>query len=588
MLKPHPFAAIFPMLDADDGAALRADISAHGLREKVVLYHDEILDGRNRYGALVDIAKLGLPYRGQAFTAADIEQGEFEFFTWFTGTEAEALEYVLSKNLHRRHLNESQRAMVAANLANLKPGRPSSDNAANLPVFRQSDAAERLSVSERSVRDARAVKALQAGGLQEAVERGEMRVSEAAIAARALAAMPTDEQARIIREHANPKALAKVIKEERAEKQAAKAEKRQEKERTLGAKQRELPKKKYGVILADFEWKYEVYSEETGRDRSPDNHYPCSDIEALKARDVGSLAADDSMFFGWVPAPFLKLAMELLEAHGFQYVTHLVWIKQRVGEARGTAYWFSGEHEIVLVAKRGNPPAPTPGTQFPSYFIAPVGEHSVKPDNVHVIAEAYFPTFTKIELNARRRRPGWDAWGNEADGGEDENPESSEGSAQMDRREGETADIGEASSDDAVSLSPMGDVPAGGEPVVSQTGCGGLASDEPARLNAGDSDRRIIDLLGKAVADALGVDAELKSGDSRYQTLDERKLRRHVVRIAFDVFGISFPRIAVVLGGTKQAGAQKRATAAAEIEADPDLAKKLERVPDDVAWRAKQ
>lgn len=585
MLKAHPFAAIFPMLDADDGAALRADISSHGLREKVVLYHDEILDGRNRYGALVDIAKLGLPYRGQAFTAADIEQGEFEFFTWFTGTEAEALEYVLSKNLHRRHLNESQRAMVAANLANLKPGRQEANKPANLRDYRQAEAAERLHVSERSVQDARVVREKGIDDINAAVQSGDLAVSAAA----QLARLPAEEQARIIREHADPKALSKVAKDLRAEKQAAKAEKRIEREQKLGAKQQALPNKKYGVIIADPEWKEEVWSEATGLDRSPANHYPLSDLDALKARDVAALAADDCIFGGWVARRFLLQAIDLFINHwGFTYVTEIAWLKERPGNARGMGYWFTDEHEVVLICKRGNPPMPIPGTQFPSYFVAPVGEHSAKPDNLHEIFEAYFPHFTKIELNARRRRPGWDAWGNEADGGEDENPESPEGAPQMDRREGQTADIREASSDDALSLSPMGDVPAGGEPAMPQTGCCQQTSGDPVGLDVGDTDRRIIDLLGEAVADALGVDAELKAGDSRYQTPDERKLRRHVVRIAFDVFGISFPRIAAVLGGSKQAGAQKRATAAAEIDADPDLAKKLERVPDDVAWRAKQ
>jgi len=592
MLKPHRFADVFPMLDKARADELRADIAAHGLRDPVVLFEGEILDGRNRYGGLFDIAKLGLTYLGHPLTAADLVPGSgaasgFDFFEQFNGTEAGALEYVLSKNLHRRHLNESQRAMVAAGLATLQPGRPSTDNAASLPVFRQSEAAEKLAVSERSVRDARAVKASGVDGLNEAVTRGEMRVSEAAMAARALSSLPAEEQARIIRENADPKALSRVTKELRADKQAAKAITRQEKERALGARQRALPNKKYGVILSDFEWKYVVYSEATGRDRSPDNHYPCSDIESLKARDVGALAAADCMYFGWVPAPFLKLAIELMEFHGFQYVTHIIWIKQRPGEARGTAYWFSGEHEVVLVGKRGNPPAPTPGTQFPSYFIAPVGDHSVKPDNVHEIAEAYFPTFTKIELNARRRRPGWDAWGNEADGDADANSGSAEDASSSEAAAGETADYFENPEPCSTLVAAVGGQPADGDLAISQEGSGRFARGGPIHSDDGHTDRRIIDLLGEAVAAALGVAAELKAGDSRYHTADERLIRRHVIRIAVDDFKITCPRIAAVLGGSKQAAAQLRLAVLDEIEADADLAAKLSKVTAEVTGRVK-
>lgn len=622
MLKPHRFADVFPMLDKARGDELRADIAAHGLRDPVVLFDGEILDGRNRYGGLFDIAKLGLTYLGHPLTAADLTPGSvaalgFNFFEQFNGTEAEALEYVLSKNLHRRHLNESQRAMVAAGLATLQPGRPSSDNSANLPVFRQSDAAEKLAVSERSVRDARAVKASGVDGLNEAVTRGEMRVSEAAMAARALSSLPAEEQARIIRENADPKALSRVTKELRADKQREKAITRQEKERSLGARQRDLPNKKYGVILTDFEWKYVVYSEETGRDRSPDNHYPCSDIEVLKARDVGALAADDSMYFGWVPAPFLKLAIELMEFHGFQYVTHIIWIKERPGEARGTAYWFSGEHEVVLVGKRGHPPAPTPGTQFPSYFIAPVGEHSVKPDNVHEIAEAYFPTFTKIELNARRRRPGWDAWGNEADGDE----VAIETSHQDFTREDVSLAVPSVDRDtrllcDRGDLSPADHqsevLPASGVDPLSSTGTSSdavssarrvrlaKASSAPIRteeagdpdssskpLEADTPDARLVGLLGDAVARALNLDASLRAGDSRFHSADERLIRRHVIRIATDDFTMNCPRLAAVLGGSKQAAAKLRLAAIGEIEADADLAAKLSRVTAEVMGRAR-
>jgi hypothetical protein len=103
----------------------------------------------------------------------------------------------------------------------------------------------------------------------------------------------------------------------------------------------------------------------------------------------------------------------VLELQGFECVTHLMWEKERPGNARGSGYWFTGEHEVVLVGTRGKvvPPATA---HFRSRFSAPVGEHSEKPPNIHEIIEFHWPNTPKVEFNARRARPGWTVWGFDA------------------------------------------------------------------------------------------------------------------------------------------------------------------------------
>ena len=113
----------------------------------------------------------------------------------------------------------------------------------------------------------------------------------------------------------------------------------------------------------------------------------------------------------WTTAPTMPQAVELLKAWGFTYVTHCMWAKDKIG----LGFWFRNQHEILIVAVKGNVPAPAHGTQWPSIVHAPRGKHSEKPAVFYELIEHYFPTLPKIELFARgKARPGWDTWGNEA------------------------------------------------------------------------------------------------------------------------------------------------------------------------------
>lgn len=207
---------------------------------------------------------------------------------------------------------------------------------------------------------------------------------------------------------------AAVINPQKDFSTADKKLRRETRERELGAKQQALPDRRYGVIYADPEWRFEPYSRTTGMDRAADNHYPTSALDDIKARPVGDIAAPDCVLFLWATAPMLPQALEVMAAWGFTYKSQVVWIKQRAGDGRGTGYWFINEHEVLLVGTSGEVPAPAPGSQWRSYVTAPVEEHSAKPDIFALLIEAYFPSLPKIELNARRRRDGWEAWGLEA------------------------------------------------------------------------------------------------------------------------------------------------------------------------------
>jgi N6-adenosine-specific RNA methylase IME4 len=191
---------------------------------------------------------------------------------------------------------------------------------------------------------------------------------------------------------------------------AAKKARRAAHEEALATKIRALPLKRFGVILADPEWKFVPWSEETGSDRSAANHYATSTVEQIKSRDVASIAADDCVLALWATVPMLRHAFEVMEAWGFEYRSHCVWLKNKAG----TGYWFRVDHELLLIGVKGEVPAPAPGTQWNSTFDADVRDHSEKPEEAYKLLEEYFPSLPKIELNARQKRDGWDVWGAEA------------------------------------------------------------------------------------------------------------------------------------------------------------------------------
>lgn len=179
----HPYAKLFPLLGADALQALSDDIRENGLNHPIIIDADErIIDGRNRHAA----CKLA---------------GVDPVFEPFLGSEAEILKLVVSENVHRRHLTDAQRAMVAAEVANIslgwnqhsKEGPPI--GGPSKPVT-NAEAAEALSVSTRSVERARIIKAKGVPELQEAVSAGVVSISTGEEIAR----LPADEQPDAVQE----------------------------------------------------------------------------------------------------------------------------------------------------------------------------------------------------------------------------------------------------------------------------------------------------------------------------------------------------------------------------------------------------
>jgi ParB-like nuclease family protein len=158
-LEDHDIAAVFPLLPEEELKELAKNIQEKGLINPILLYENKILDGRNRYRAILTIPSMAKDLDPECCNGGlllDWEEGGY--VTTYTGNDP--VGHVISLNCHRRHLTGAQRAAIAAELANKKLGDNQHGGSANLPTLSvdQAKAAKLFNVSERSVRTAKAIK----------------------------------------------------------------------------------------------------------------------------------------------------------------------------------------------------------------------------------------------------------------------------------------------------------------------------------------------------------------------------------------------------------------------------------------------
>lgn len=217
----HPVADIFPLMPEGELETLADDIREHGQREPIWLHDGKILDGRNRYLACCRI-------------------GVAPIFREWTG-DGSPVAFVVSLNLHRRHLNEAQRGMVASKIAALRNGQTAAmmklgaASSIELAAITQPEAAEMLNISAATIKRARAVQERGVPELVAEVTSGRLAMAPAVEIAR----KPPDEQRAALAER----------EQEKRERQA-----RREGKLTETQRQRELAKAAQGRLHSICGW----------------------------------------------------------------------------------------------------------------------------------------------------------------------------------------------------------------------------------------------------------------------------------------------------------------------------------------------
>lgn len=180
----------------------------------------------------------------------------------------------------------------------------------------------------------------------------------------------------------------------------------------------------YSAILADPPWEFKVWGKDTGHGRSAESHYPTMSTEALKALPIGDLAARDCALFMWTVCTHLPDALELGAAWGFKYktiafdwakfypsmVNRFAVLSDAANWCFGMGYWTRQNTELCLLFVKGKPKCRDAGVS--QLIVAPRREHSRKPDEQYERIERLV-CGPYLELFARRKRNGWQSWGNE-------------------------------------------------------------------------------------------------------------------------------------------------------------------------------
>jgi N6-adenosine-specific RNA methylase IME4 len=346
-LPVHPEAERLPAMPEAELAELAADIRANGLLEALVIHEGQLLDGRSRREAC---RRVGVTPHAVQFSGAD------------------PAAYVISKNIHRRHLTPSQRAGIVARAVLAAPPEVAAAGEGKRSVA----LAEAAQVAPRTLEYALAAARQGVPELAEAVVAGDVPARVAAD----LAQLPPARQLEVLRD-ADPKVLQQISREVRAETKLKRDEKldARRKERieqarhtlpditraelrlcTVEAALADLQGAGIGLVSMDPPWLYD----NTGVNGATDGHYmrhATPETFARIVRDLADVVAVDAYLIIWITNPMMEAwfeaAARVREAAGrgwcWTYLTMLTWNKP----GRGIGHHAIGDTEHCLVYKRG-------------------------------------------------------------------------------------------------------------------------------------------------------------------------------------------------------------------------------------------
>lgn len=176
---------------------------------------------------------------------------------------------------------------------------------------------------------------------------------------------------------------------------------------------------KYSTILADPPWQYGSWGKGSAKSALAQQYniesnpmpYKTMTVQEIKDLPVRILAAENCDLYLWTTQKYLPTSFDVITAWGFKYCQTLVWCKTPMGTGQGGL--FTPTNEFLILARRGKMPAKQ-RIDSTWWQVKRQKRHSQKPEFFQDLIERVSDG-PRLEMFARRRRDGWDVFGNEVE-----------------------------------------------------------------------------------------------------------------------------------------------------------------------------
>ena len=376
------FKKLIPPLTKEEYKQLEDNCLEEGIREKIILWNNYIIDGHNRY----NIAKQwNLEYDTESKNFSSLEAVK---------------EWMILNQFGRRNLSNYQRSVLALELQEVFKEKAQKSKAKKVSHFRNTgevlatlpkpDTRKELSkVAQVGERTLDKVKKIQEKAPEEVKQK--LRTGEVSI-------------------NAAYKEIKKEEKKEELQIKKNEYEKRVENNTNNDFKiDIYNTKETFRVIYADPAWSYND-KQDTPQLGGANKHYDTMSLKSLCELPVKEITEKDSVLFLWVTSPLLEDSFKVVNSWGFKYKTSFIWNKLK----HNMGHYNSVRHEILLVCTKGSCTPDNKKLYNSVQSIERNNNHSEKPIDFLNIIDDLYNYGNKLEMFCRKiKKHNWYGWGNE-------------------------------------------------------------------------------------------------------------------------------------------------------------------------------
>ena len=374
------FKKLIPPLTNEEYKQLEDNCLEEGIREKIILWKNYIIDGHNRY-KIAQQWNLEIETESKSFSS-----------------EEAVKEWMILNQFGRRNLSNYQRSVLALQLEDVfkakakekqkEAGGAVPQISAKAPIETRKELSKVAAVSHDTIAKVKKIQEKAPEEIKAKLSTGEVSIN----------------------------AAYKEIKKE--EKKAKHEERKKEYQKRVEAKTDNNFKvdifnsnETFRVIYADPAWSYNDKCEGGGvQSGGVQTHYDTMTIKQICDLPIKELSEKDSVLFLWVTSPLLEDAFKVVNSWGFKYKTSFIWNKLK----HNMGHYNSVRHEILLVCTKGSCTPDNKKLYNSVQSIERNNNHSEKPIEFLNIIDDLYNYGNKLELFCRKiKKHNWYGWGNE-------------------------------------------------------------------------------------------------------------------------------------------------------------------------------